>query len=85
MDATIKKVELSIPETDLPLLKELADKFRWTIRVKESDIEKDMEDMITVPIPTYSNPLLLRTPSVLPGLSLLLEYFSGKNGFDRTS
>lgn len=45
MDATIKKVELSIPKTDLPLLKELADKFGWIIRVKESDIEKDMEDI----------------------------------------
>lgn len=72
MDATIKKVEL-------------ADKFGWTIRVKESDIEKTWKTLITVPIPTYSNPLLLRTPSVLPGLSLLFGYFSGKNGFDRTS
>ena len=34
MDATIKKVVL-------------AHKFGWTIRVKESDIEKDMEDIDT--------------------------------------
>lgn len=47
MDTAIKKVELTIPETDLPLLKELAKKFGWTIREKESDNEKDIENIDT--------------------------------------
>lgn len=39
MDSTIKKVELSIPEVDIALLKELAKKFGWSIGKKKSGIE----------------------------------------------
>ena len=45
MDTTIKKVELSIPEVDMALLKELAKKFGWSIGKKKSGIEKGLEDI----------------------------------------
>ena len=45
MDTTIKKVELSIPEVDMDLLKELAKKFGWSIGKKKSGIEKGLEDI----------------------------------------
>lgn len=45
MDTTIKKVELSIPEVDMALLKELAKKFGWSIRKKKSGIEKGLDDI----------------------------------------
>ena len=40
MDTAIKKVELSLPETDMALLKELAKKFGWSIGKKKSGIQK---------------------------------------------
>lgn len=45
MDTTIKKVELSIPEVDMALQKELAKKFGWSIGKKKSGIEKGLEDI----------------------------------------
>lgn len=45
MDTTIKKVELSIPEVDMALLKELAKKFGWSIGKKKSGIEKGLDDI----------------------------------------
>nr|WP_129730272.1 hypothetical protein [Parabacteroides goldsteinii] len=45
MDTAIKKVELSIPEVDMALLKELAKKFGWSIKKKKSGIEKGLEDI----------------------------------------
>ena len=45
MDTTNKKVELSIPEVDMALLKELAKKFGWSIGKKKSGIEKGLEDI----------------------------------------
>ena len=45
MDTAIKKVELSIPEVDMALLKELAKKFGWSIGKKKSGIEKGLEDI----------------------------------------
>lgn len=45
MDATIKRIELSIPEVDMALLKELAKKFGWSIGKKKSRVEKSMEDI----------------------------------------
>lgn len=45
MDSAIKKVELSLPEMDMALLKELAKKFGWSIGKKKSKIEKGIEDI----------------------------------------
>ena len=45
MDTTIKKEELSIPEVDMALLKELAKKFGWSIGKKKSGIEKGLDDI----------------------------------------
>ncbi|MBC8603091.1 hypothetical protein H8784_15355 [Parabacteroides acidifaciens] len=45
MDTAIKKVELSIPEVDMALLKELAKKFGWSVSKKKSRIEKGLEDI----------------------------------------
>lgn len=45
MDATIKRIELSIPEADLPLLRLLAKRLGWTIEKKKSGIEKGLEDI----------------------------------------
>ena len=45
MDTRIKKVELSIPEVDMALLKELAKKFGWSIGKKKSGIEKGLDDI----------------------------------------
>ena len=45
MDTTIKKVELSIPEVDMALLKELAKKFGWSIGKKKSGIETGLDDI----------------------------------------
>lgn len=45
MDTAIKKVELSIPEVDMVLLKELAKKFGWSVSKKKSRIEKGLEDI----------------------------------------
>lgn len=36
MDTAIKKVELTIPEVDMALLKELAKKFGWSVGKKKS-------------------------------------------------
>ena len=45
MDTAIKKVELSLPETDMALLKELAKKFGWSIGTKKSGIQKGLDDI----------------------------------------
>ena len=55
MEVTVKKVEITLPEVDMALLKELAKKFGWNIGRKKSGIEdikagrvykaKDMEDL----------------------------------------
>ncbi|WP_455622347.1 hypothetical protein [Parabacteroides sp.] len=45
MEATIKKVEITLPEVDMKLLKELAKKFGWNIGKKKSGIEKGLEDI----------------------------------------
>ena len=52
MEVTVKKVEITLPEVDMALLKELAKKFGWNIGRKKSDIKagrthkaKNAEDM----------------------------------------
>ena len=45
MDTAIKKVELSLPETDMAWLKELAKKFGWSIGKKKSGIQKGLDDI----------------------------------------
>ena len=40
MEVTVKKVEITLPEVDMALLKELAKKFGWNIGRKKSGIEK---------------------------------------------
>ena len=45
MDTAIKKVELSLPEPDMALLKELAKKFGWSIGKKKSGIQKGLDDI----------------------------------------
>ena len=41
----IKKVELSLPEMDMALLKELAEKYGWSIGKKKSGIQKGLDDI----------------------------------------
>ncbi|MEG1543856.1 MAG: hypothetical protein RR382_04945 [Tannerellaceae bacterium] len=45
MDTTIKRIELSIPEVDMALLKELAKKFGWSVGNKKSRVEKGLDDI----------------------------------------
>lgn len=45
MDTTMNKVELSIPDIDMALLKSLAKKFGWSVKKKKSGIEKGLEDI----------------------------------------
>ncbi|WP_337813042.1 hypothetical protein [Parabacteroides johnsonii] len=45
MDTAIKKVELSLPEMDMALLKELAKKYGWSIGKKKSGIQKGLDDI----------------------------------------
>ena len=45
MDTAIKKVELSLPEMDMALLKELAKKSGWSIGKKKSGIQKGLDDI----------------------------------------
>lgn len=45
MEVTVKKVEITLPEIDMALLKELAKKFGWNIGRKKSGIEKGLEDI----------------------------------------
>ena len=45
MEVTVKKVEITLPEVDRALLKELAEKFGWNIGRKKSGIEKGLEDI----------------------------------------
>ena len=40
MEVTVKKVEITLPEVDMALLKELAKKFGWNIGRKKSGIER---------------------------------------------
>ena len=44
MEVTVKKVEITLPEVDMALLKELAKKFGWNIGRKKSGIEKGLEE-----------------------------------------
>lgn len=44
MDTTIK-VEVFLPEVDIALLKELANKFGWNIQKKKSGIQKGLDDI----------------------------------------
>ena len=39
MEVTVKKVEITLPEVDMALLKELAKKFGWNIGRKKSGRE----------------------------------------------
>ncbi|WP_302774221.1 hypothetical protein [Parabacteroides johnsonii] len=45
MDTVIKKVELSLPEMDMVLLKKLAEKYGWSIGKKKSGIQKGLDDI----------------------------------------
>ena len=45
MEVTVKKVEITLLEVDMALLKELAKKFGWNIGRKKSGIEKGLEDI----------------------------------------
>ena len=45
MDTAIKKVKLSLPEMDMALLKELAEKYGWSIGKKKSGIQKGLDDI----------------------------------------
>ena len=45
LDTAIKKVELSLPEMDMALLKELAKKYGWSIGKKKSGIQKGLDDI----------------------------------------
>lgn len=45
MDAALKKIEVTIPEVDMDLLKILAKRFGWSIGKKKSGIEKGLEDI----------------------------------------
>ena len=45
MDTAIKKVELSLPEMNMALLKELAEKYGWSIGKKKSGIQKGLDDI----------------------------------------
>ena len=45
MDTAIKKVELSLAEMDMALLKELAEKYGWSIGKKKSGIQKGLDDI----------------------------------------
>ena len=45
MDTAIKKVELCLPEMDMALLKELAEKYGWSIGKKKSGIQKGLDDI----------------------------------------
>ena len=50
MEVTVKKVEITLPEVDMALLKELAKKFGWNIGrkksgIEETGIEKGLEDI----------------------------------------
>lgn len=40
-----QEVEITLPEVDMALLKELAKKFGWNIGRKKSGIEKGLEDI----------------------------------------
>lgn len=40
MDTAIKKVELSLPEMDMALLKELAKKYGWSIGKKNQESKR---------------------------------------------
>ena len=40
MDTVIKKVELSLPEMDMVLLKELAEKYGWSIGKKNQESKR---------------------------------------------
>lgn len=43
--ATGKKIEITVPEEDMTLLRKLAKRFGWNIRLKKSGIEKGLEDI----------------------------------------
>ena len=45
MDTAIKKIELSLPEMDMALLKELAEKYGWSIGKKKSGNQKGLDDI----------------------------------------
>ena len=45
MDTAIKKIELSLPEMDMALLKELAEKYGWSIGKKKSAIQMGLDDI----------------------------------------
>ena len=50
MEVTVKKVEITLPEVDMALLKELAKKFGWNIGRKKSGIEKGLS---VLPLPKF--------------------------------
>ena len=52
MEVTVKKVEITLPEVDMALLKELAKKFGWNIGRKKSGIEKGLEPCTTYRLPS---------------------------------
>ena len=45
MELFVKKVEITLPEVDMALLKELAKKIGWNIGRKKSGIAKGLEDI----------------------------------------
>ena len=57
MEVTVKKVEITLPEVDMALLKELAKKFGWNIGRKKSGIEKGS---LVDPCTDWNTPRILR-------------------------
>lgn len=54
MDTTIK-VEVLLPEADMPLLKALAKKCGWQIKKKKSGIQKGLDDIAAGRVSTVEN------------------------------
>ena len=53
MEVTVKKVEITLPEVDMALLKELAKKFGWNIGRKNTQSEKRRRYVSTNPWLTH--------------------------------
>ena len=46
MDTTMKPIELTLPDSELPFIKTIAKKFGWTLTTKHTKTQKSLDEGI---------------------------------------
>ena len=51
MDTTMKTIELTLPDSELPFIKTIAKKFGWTLTTKHTKTQKSLDEALPISKP----------------------------------